>query len=439
MSFVAPEDDVIAIPLLVVVSLFAPDRPPADDRHRPAVADADASAPPLEALVAEALEQAPSVAALQARLAGARELVGPAGVLPDPTVELMLQNIGLDRWTVGEMDMSMVAPEVRQGLSYPGKRRARTRAAEALVAVAAADVEALRRAVAAEVRLAYARTYALDRERDTLAAAAELLDLLAETAAARYGVGEADQEAVVKAQIEASRLSERLDDLEAERAGVVAILNRLLDRPGAAPLAAIEALPPVRVEIDGIELAALERSPEVATVQAAVGAAEQRLEVARLDLRPDLFAGAAFGYRGDLDPAVVLRFGAELPLRRRSKQEPLLRAAEREVDAARADLRDTEAAVRATAARLAAEWRRAERQITRYREAIVPQSSAAVDSARASYLAGRGDFSTVIEDFRLWLGARAELARREAERFVTWAEIERLVGSPPAEREGDAT
>jgi outer membrane protein TolC len=429
LSFDVPEDDVIAIPLLVLVSLFAPDRPPAGDRPVPAPADAEPPAPQVEALVAEALERAPSVAALEARLAGAREMVGPAGVLPDPTVELMLQNIGLDRWSVGEEDMSMVAPELRQGLSYPGKLRARKAAAEAMVQVAAAEVEALRREVAAGVRLAYARLYAIDRERDTLLAAVELLDLLAATATARYGVGEAEQEAVVKAQIESSRLNVRLDDLEAERAGTVAILNRLLDRPGAAPLAAIKTLPPVRLEIDELEAAAVERSPEVATGRAAVGAAEQRLEVARLDLKPDLFAGAAIGYRGDLDPAVVLRFGAELPLRRRSKQEPLLRAAEREVDAARADLRAAEATARAAAARLAAEWRRAERQITRYREAILPQSSAAVDAARSGYLAGRGDFSTVIEDFRMWLEARAELARREAERFGAWAEVERLLGA----------
>ena len=84
---------------------------------------------------------------------------------------------------------------------------------------------------------------------------------------------------------------------------------------------------------------------------------------------------------------------------------------------------------RAEAARLEADWRRAGSQVTRYAQAIVPQTSLALDAARSSYLAGRGDFSTVIEDFNLWLEARTGLARREAERFTTWAELQTVIGS----------
>jgi hypothetical protein len=52
---------------------------------------------------------------------------------------------------------------------------------------------------------------------------------------------------------------------------------------------------------------------------------------------------------------------------------------------------------------------------------------AAVDAARAAYLVGRGDFLTVVDDFDRWLDARVELARRDADRFTTWAEVEALV------------
>jgi outer membrane protein TolC len=61
----------------------------------------------------------------------------------------------------------------------------------------------------------------------------------------------------------------------------------------------------------------------------------------------------------------------------------------------------------------------------------MPQTSAAFDAARSSYLAGRGDFSAVVEDFNLWLEARVQLARREADRFAAWAEIQSLKGELP--------
>lgn len=402
------------------------------------VALADPAAPPVEELVAVALERSPSLAALGERLAAAREMVAPAGALPDPMLELMLQDAGFPDYTVGSMEMSMVGPEVRQSLPYPGKREARRQAARAEAEVRAQELAQLRRALAAQVRTFYARLWTLDQERAELDAARELIDLLAETATARYGVGETAQEPVVKAMLEVSRLAERVDDLVAERAVLVAALNRLLDRPGGAPLGETQALPPVAAPPRPWDMAAVASSAEVAIARAAVEAAAKRLEVARLDLKPDFTAGAGVGLRGGLDPVVTLRFGVELPLWRKTKQEPLKRAAEHELEMARAELRQAEADVRAEAARLDAEWQKAERQIVRYREALIPQTSAAVDAARAAYLAGQGDFSTVVEDFEHWLEARTGLARRQADRYAVWAELETLVApSSAAAAEGE--
>jgi outer membrane protein TolC len=95
------------------------------------------------------------------------------------------------------------------------------------------------------------------------------------------------------------------------------------------------------------------------------------------------------------------------------------------------ELRDARAIARADAARLLAEWHRAEEQIRRYEDSFVPQSMLAFESARAAYLGRRGDFSTVVEDFQGWLEARAGLARREADRYVAWASLDALLHPAP--------
>ncbi|MFI5165505.1 MAG: TolC family protein [Thermoanaerobaculales bacterium] len=391
-----------------------------------------APAPPLDDLVAAALARAPSLTALRARLAAAREMVDPAGALPDPMLEVMLQDMGFPKWTVGSDEMSMIGPEVRQELPYPGKRAARRATAGGEVTVHAAELEQVEREVVAQVRTLYARVYAHDSERQYLAAAQELLEMLSATTASRYAVGESEQEAVLKAQLEVSRLEERLDDLTAERSSLVTALNRLLDQPGDAPLGEVKGLPEVTAPAGPWEEVAVRASSDVGVRQAAVEVARQKVSVARLDLRPDFTTGAAIGLRGGFDPAVTLRFGLEWPLWRKQKQEPMIRAAEHELAMAQADLRDAQAGARAEAARLAAEWQRSEKQIQRYQQAIVPQTSAAIDAARASYLAGRGDFLTVVDDFNRWLDARVQLASREADRFATWAQLEALIASPTA-------
>ncbi len=387
-------------------------------------------APPVEQLVAEALAQAPSLAVLRARLAAAREMVGPAGSLPDPTVELVLQDMGFPKWTVGVEEMSMIGPEFRQDLLYPGKRDARREAASAEAVTRGKELEQLQREVTAQVRTLYARVYTLDNERRALGAARGLLDLLAATAAARYSAGEADQEAVIKAQLQLSRVAERLDDVTAQRQGMVSALNRLLDRAGDATLGEVEALPAVPEASHPWADLAEANAPTVAAKVAAVWAAERRVEAARLELKPNLMAGAGVFLRGQFDPAVTLSFGVEWPMWRKEKQGAVVRAAQQDLVATSEELRDAKAAARGDATRLAVELRRAESQVVRYRQAIVPQTSAAVDAARSSYLAGRGDFSTVIEDFREWLDARTQMAGREAERFIAWSELQSLVTSP---------
>ena len=271
-------------------------------------------APPPDELVALALRRAPSLAALAARVQEARELVRPAGALPDPMLELMVQDVGFPRWTVGEEDMSMAGPQLTQGIPFPGKRGARRQAAQAEVAVRTSEFERLRREVARDVRSLCARLHALDQEQQALASGRELLELLAATVRERYSAGTAEQEAAIKAQLAVSRLDERLDDLIAERKARVAAVNRYLDQPGDAPLGLVTTLPEAVVPPMPWEAAVVENSPEVAVRRAELQVAERRLRVARLERRPDLLAGAGVGLRGGKDPVITLRLGMDLPL-----------------------------------------------------------------------------------------------------------------------------
>jgi outer membrane protein TolC len=148
-------------------------------------------------------------------------------------------------------------------------------------------------------------------------------------------------------------------------------------------------------------------------------------------------AGAGVGFRGDLDPVLNLRLGVELPLWAGSKQKPMIRAARAELEASRYELRGAQAEARAQAVSLLADYARTEEQIVRYQESLLPQTRLAFDAARSSYLGARGDFSTVLEDLNLWLEARTELARREADRFVILARIDALTTPAPFETEGD--
>jgi outer membrane protein, heavy metal efflux system len=388
------------------------------------------AAPSVDSLVATALDRSPTLAALRARFASARQQVSPAGALPDPTVGVTYQSMGPPWSPMAPMSMAQV--EVSQAIPYPGKRASRRASAEADADVRSLGIDELRARLALDVRATYARIYALDRERDSVEAAGELVNVLVATVSSRYSAGQGEQEAVAKVVLERSEIDERLTDIEAERIALVAAMNRLTDRAETATFGRIGALPEVSIATSQLAKAAIEGSPELGVQRASVRAASRRLDAAEIDTRPNFLVGLAGGATTTGDPLITLRLGIELPLWRAERQTPLVRAAEHDVAAARRDLEASELAVRERATRLLAQWRRDAEQIDRYTSAIVPQTSIALEAARGSYANGRGDFSTVVDDFRRWLDARVGLARREADRFVTWSEIQSLTQTPAA-------
>jgi outer membrane protein TolC len=396
----------------------------------------EATAPSVETLIRDALAHSTSVGALRARLEAARQMARVPG-LPNPIIEVMVQDDGFPKWTVGEMEMSMVQVGITQSFPPPGRVGAQKAVGRAEADVREAEYDAVRRQVVSQVRALYGRLYALDQEGEALGSGSALLETLAQAAMDRYSANRTEQEAVLKAQLSSSRLRERRNDLETERASMVAALNQLLDRPANASIGRVASLPDVQVPDTGWDSLAVVRSSAVQARRAAVEAAERRVRLARTGFWPEFMAGSDVGFRGKLDPVVSFRLGVGLPLweARRTRYE--VRAAEAELQMAQEDQRDAEAMVRSVAARLGAEWRRSTDQTRLYREALIPQSEAALDAARTSFLAGRVDFSTLIEDFQMWLESRAQLAAREAERFSTWAELESLIAPlPPSALEG---
>lgn len=420
----------VAVPALAAPARAqgtAPPVPPAPaTTAAPAGDPAPAPAPPVDDLVAEAVAHNPRLAALRSGVEAAERLERPAAALPDPTVEGSLQNAGVDRWTVGEMEMSNVAAEFRQELPLPAKRAAARAVAVAETGRSRAALVHAERQLVHDVRSSYAELYALDRELETIHAARDLVDLLDATARGRYEAGEGESAALLRLQLERTRLEERRADLEARRQVAVAELDRWLDRPAGAPLGTVRELPAVVLPREPVEELASHGAAEVAMADADRAVAAAELAMRRQDLRPDLMTGAGVAYRGSLDPMVMLRFGLTVPLWSASRQKPRIAAAEAELDAREHDVADARAMARAEAASMVTRFRTADEQIRLYRDGILPQSSATLDAARAAYLGGRGDLGSMVDAFRMWLEARAGLARREADRFVAWAGLVHL-------------
>ncbi len=392
----------------------------------------EAQAPPVEDLVARALERSPTLDSLKARYFAALRAVRPAGALPDPTVEVAYRSEGRPWEPMRQGSMAEVM--VSQPLFYPGKRAARREEAHASAQVAEAMAREWTQRLIALVRTQYARLYALDREAHVLRASSDLLDLLEGTVASRYAAGQADQEALIRVQMERLRLKERLVAIRAEREHVVASLQALLNEPLSFTLGPVTSLPEVSLPEPGrnIEEEAIAYCCIVAVARAQVEAARRKIAVARLEKKPDFFVGLGAGSTLVPEPVFTVRLGVQVPFWATDKQEPRIEEAMLELEAAEAELREREAMVRSEVRWVLARLEQADETRTIYREGLVAQASLALDAALAAYRAGTGVFLTVVENFKNYLDAQVALARAESERYMAWADLQELITPIPS-------
>ncbi len=295
------------------------------------------AAPPLDELVTRALANSPSVAARRSRLAAAKAVLPAADALPDPMVEFEWRDGGFPKWTLGSDPMSMIGGTVRQELVSKGRKNARRASAAAEVDLRLAETDAVACDLIMAVRVEYGRLYAIDRERAILRDAEEMARLLAETATSRYASGASDQAAVLRAQLELTRLSERAADLDADRRMSVATLNRLMNLPPEAPIGEVHELPappPLGAPLAALASQAGAQAPEVKVGEANVAAAARRLEAARAELTPVWSLGGSIFWQGNTDRVVAFTVGVELPIRKDRKQRPMIAASESELEAA---------------------------------------------------------------------------------------------------------
>ncbi len=348
-------------------------------------------------------------------------------------IEFQYQAFDFPRYTIGTDPNSMAGVSIRQGLLSSGRRHAAREVATAETTERDAEQRMLAADIATEVRVQYARLYAIDRARETLADAAQLEKMLEATVSARYAAGQTEQANLLRVQLEQTRIGQQAADLLAERVGVQAAINRLTNDPPDSPIGRVADLPPAGLPAAAGSLVdrSTKEAPAVAFRSSEVDVARRQVEARRQELKPAWTVGGGLYWQGGWDRMVSLTVGIELPLwNKKRKQLPLIAAAESDQRAAQLELENTTTEVRAEATRLLAEYRNAVDQIERYRSALLPQNSAALDATRASYLGGRGDFVSVLDEFRRWVDLRTELAGREADRFTVQARLAALLAPP---------
>jgi outer membrane protein TolC len=361
----------------------------------------------------------PRVLEAEARAEEARHRVPQAAALPDPEVELGLKDAPVSHPSLTRDDFTMEMLTARQRLPGRGKRAAERAAAQADVEGTAAMREREAVEIAADTADAFFQLAGIDRGLALLEDARRRLEDAAASATEGYKVGKAGQADVLQANLETTSLEEQLSSLRAERRAQAARFNTLQGLPAGAPVSPIPSIEPIGPVgpgswvPDAVELTrrASERSPAVRAAQAEVHRAEQELELARLEGRPDWTLMGYYGHREQFEDLAGVSASINLAAAR-AGVETARNQLQGEIEMAFADLgKNLE-------------------QARLYRVSILPQADINYRAVREAYAVGKIDFSTLARAANNLTFYQREAAVRAAGAGRALAALQRASGLP---------
>ena len=394
----------LALGIIPVVGMAQVQAPPPTPGSLPTSQPVPGEDPLLSSLIQEALAKYPDIQKADAAIRMDQERVPQAGVLPDPSLSLGLQNDGFKGIQVGKMETSFYSVSFTQPLPWPGKRALRKEVAALNVDVSEAARSRVQLGLEADVRRAYANLLLVRAQEGLLAQQAVFLEQSEKLARTRYEVGQGSQGDLLRAQLELTRLKQASWSLEAEERSTLVALNRLRQHDPTDPIPTTASLTnlsePSNLTPEQVEA----RSPELASAQATVRQTEKQLDLAKLDRRPDFAVTAGLMPRGGLDPMWQVGVSISLPIYGRSKQQRAVAEHEHHRQGQGAEVVSVRTLLRQRTEERTIQIQTLRRTRDLYREGLLVQSEANFKAALAQYEGGRGAFLGALEALNGWVG-----------------------------------
>jgi outer membrane protein, heavy metal efflux system len=377
----------------------------------PALAQEPAPTPPplRWADVLAALDRDPRVAAARARVRSAEGGLSAARTPPNPELEATAGRGDARDGPASRTEWSLA---ITLPLDWLSRRGPEVDAARAGVEEAAAEAQALRVDVTAELWRLHVRAGYAQAEAEALEATEQQVEALARLVRRRVEAGEGRPVEVPRVELELERVRNEVASARAARDGALAQLGAWMG--GAIARVELPSSPPPPLD-PAAATAELARHPRLRAALARATAARAEASAARRSRFPGLSVGAF--YTSELDrEAVGGQVAVELPLWDWKSGRVRRAEATAEAEASRADAEGR--ALSAALADATAACGRARAVADRWKGAILPRAEESARTLERTFQLGEAGILDVIDARRVLLEARREFLSSARERDV---------------------
>jgi outer membrane protein TolC len=389
---------------------------------------------PLADLLREAEQSNPQIQAARQAWKAAQQVPTQVSTLPDPQFGLQQVSVGSPRPFAGytNSDFAYIGLGISQDFPYPGKLKLKGEIAKRDADVSGQQYESVRRSVIAGVKTAYFQLAYLSKTLGILESDGQLLQQVERAADARYRSGMGNQQDLLQAQLESTKLLAEITmhhlDVAKSQAQLKELVNLSQSSPDIEPSDPTET--PLPYSYEELLTAAKKQNPQIGGADKMIERQRLQVDLARTDFYPD-FNLQYMWQRTDPTQSrayYVLSFGVRVPIYRERKQRPELAQAEAELGQSRSI---AEAQSQQVASELRVEYETVQKTaelLTIYEEGLLPQSRTEFQAGVVAYQNNRQDFQALFASFLDVLRLDEEYWKNIADRETALARLEELAG-----------
>ncbi len=394
----------------------------------------------LSELIQAALSENPQIKAAEQEWQASLERIPQVKALPDPL--LSYSHFGQSVETRLGPQRNKIS--ISQMFPFFGKLSIKGEVAHSQAWIIEAQYRAVKADIILKVKQTFFSLYWFDKALKISQEEKEVLQRLAGIAQKKYETGQATQQDVLKAQLEISKVLDKILSLKQGRKAVAAEMNALLNRPPEASVEIVDEVEVPGIQFELVELYewAKENRPELIKVQRLIEKNEKSLKLTKKNYYPDfhvMFDYIDIGSGTTTSPedgrnAWMGSVGINIPLWRKR-----LRAAEAEeatkIKASENLYRNIENETLSRINELFFEVRTGEEQINLYKYSLLPQAEQSFKASEIGYLAGKVDFLNLLESERMILMIKTGYHKAVSDLNKSLARLERIVGRELVSRE----
>jgi cobalt-zinc-cadmium efflux system outer membrane protein len=323
-----------------------------------------------------------------------------------------------------------------QMFPFPGKLGLKQDMAEYQAQVVEQQVEELKNNLVKNVKMTYYNLFFVDKSIEIVGKNKALINQFVKVAETKYSVGKGLQQDVLKAQVELSKMTDKLISLQQKRATLVFQLNKLLSRNINAAIGRLPELKKSTLELklDDLKAMVLENRPLLNSWNFMIEKTKSATRLAQKGYLPDLSVGVAYTQRDDLRTGMKMYdfFSAEvslnLPLYFFKKQSKEVQEKQLMVASTEEKYAAVKNEVLFQIENAFSELEKNNKLIDLYETGIIPQASQSLNSAISGYQVDKVDFLTLLNNQMMLFNYEMEYYRVLSDHEKSLAELEVAVG-----------